>query len=90
MPSEILVKRYIYMYITDCKISLVSFDLQIPSTSTHGAYIRRGDITGFFLRYDFGGLIFGGAYFRIFTVSSSITLLAVRISLQLFYLGDVH
>jgi len=22
-----------------------------------------------FLRYDFGGLIFGGAYFRIFTVT---------------------
>ena len=27
-----------------------------------GAYIRRGDLTEGFLRYDFGGLIFGGAY----------------------------
>ena len=27
-----------------------------------GAYIRRGDLTDGFLRYDFGGLIFGGAY----------------------------
>ena len=44
---------------------------QIPSTSPPGAYIRRGDLTEDFLRYDFGGLIFGGAnihggaYFRI-------------------------
>ena len=33
-----------------------------------GAYIRRGDLTEGFLRYDFWGLIFGGAYFRNFTV----------------------
>ena len=26
------------------------------------AYIWRGDLTGFFLHYEFGGLIFGGAY----------------------------
>ena len=42
---------------------------QIPSTSPQGAYIRRGDLTDGFLRYDFGGLILGGAYFRNFTVS---------------------
>ena len=43
---------------------------QIPSTSPPGggAYIRRGDLTEGFLRYDFGGLIHGGAYFRNFTV----------------------
>ena len=35
---------------------------QIPSTSPPGAYIRRGDLTEGFLRYDFGGLIFGGTY----------------------------
>ena len=29
----------------------------------------RGDLTEGFLRYEFGGLIFGGAYFRNFTVS---------------------
>ena len=33
-----------------------------------GAYIRRSDLTEGFLRYDFGGLIHGGAYFRNFTV----------------------
>ena len=38
---------------------------QIPSTSPQGAYIRRGDLTEGFLRYDFGGLIHGGAYFGI-------------------------
>ena len=27
-----------------------------------GAYIWRGDLTEGFLRYEFGGLIFGGAY----------------------------
>ena len=36
-----------------------------------GSYIRRGDLTEGFLRYDFGGLylkglIHGGTYFRIF------------------------
>ena len=30
--------------------------------ASQGAYIRRGDLTEDFLRYDFMGLIFGGAY----------------------------
>ena len=29
----------------------------------------RGDLTEGFLRFEFGGLLFGGAYFRNFTVS---------------------
>ena len=33
-----------------------------------GAYIWRGDLTEGFLRYEFGRLIFGGAYFRNLTV----------------------
>ena len=33
-----------------------------------GAYISRGDLAEGFLRYEFAGLIFGGAYFRNFTV----------------------
>ena len=36
----------------------VKFQVQAPQ----GAYIRRGDFMEGFLRYDFGGLIFGGAY----------------------------
>ena len=34
------------------------FQVQAP----RGAYIRRGDLTEGYLRYDLGGLIFGGAY----------------------------
>ena len=41
-----------------------NFHVQAPG----GAYIRRGDLTEGFLRYEFGGLIFGGAYFRNFMV----------------------
>ena len=41
-----------------------------PSKSPRGAYIWRGDLTEGFLRYRFGRLIFGGAYFRNFTVYS--------------------
>ena len=44
------------------------FDGNFPSTSPQGAYIWRGDFTEGFLRYEFGGLIFGGAYFRNFTL----------------------
>ena len=40
------------------------FQIQAP----RGAYIWRGDLTEVFLRYDFEGLIHGGAYFRNFTV----------------------
>ena len=35
-----------------------NFQVQAPG----GAYIWRGDLTEGFLRYEFGGLIFGGAY----------------------------
>ena len=38
------------------------FEDNFPSTSPQGAYIWRGDLTEGFLRYRFGGLIFGGAY----------------------------
>ena len=38
------------------------FDGRFQVQAPRGAYIRRGDLTEGFLRYDFGGLIFGGAY----------------------------
>ena len=44
------------------------FEDNFPSTSPRGAYISRGDLTEGFSRHWFGGLIFGGAYFRNFTV----------------------
>ena len=37
-----------------------NFQVQAP----RGAYIRRGDLMDGFLRYEFGGLIFRGAYTR--------------------------
>ena len=43
------------------------FEGNFPSTSPQGI-IWRGDLTEGFLCYRFGGLIFGGAYFRNFTV----------------------
>ena len=46
----------------------IVFEGNFPSTSPPGAYIWRGDLTEGFLRYPFGGLIYGGAYFRNFTV----------------------
>ena len=36
--------------------------MQFPYTSPRGAYIWRSDLTDGFLRYKFGGPIFGGAY----------------------------
>ena len=45
------------------------FEGNFPSTNPRVAYIRRGDLTQGFLRYWFGGLIHGGAFFfRNFTV----------------------
>ena len=45
------------------------FEGNFPSTSPGGAYIWRGDLTECFLRYRFGGLLFGGAYFQILRYS---------------------
>ena len=41
---------------------------QVQAPGGRGAHIWRGDVTEGFLRYWFGGLIFGGAYFWNFTV----------------------
>ena len=37
------------------------FESNFPSTSPRGAYIWRVDLTEGFLRYQIGGVIFGGA-----------------------------
>ena len=46
---------------TDFVLFFFVFEGNFPSTSRRGAYIWRGDFTEGFLRYPFGGLIFGGA-----------------------------
>ena len=38
------------------------FEGNFPSASPRGAYMWRGGLTEGFLRYEFGGLIFVGAY----------------------------
>ena len=47
------------------------FEGNFQAQDPRGAYIWRGDLTAGFFRYEFGGLVFGGAYFRNFTVYSS-------------------
>ena len=51
-------------------LSYFVFEGNFPSTSPRGAYIWRGDLTECFLRYWFGELIHGRAYFRNFTVTA--------------------
>ena len=38
------------------------FEGKFQAQAPRGAYIRRGNLMEGFLHYDFGGLIFGGAY----------------------------
>ena len=45
-----------------------NFQVQAPGGGGGGAYIWRGNLMGNFLRYEFGGLIHGGAYFWNFMV----------------------
>ena len=54
------------------------FEGNFPSTSPRGAHIWRGDLTEGFLRYRFGGLIFGGAYFPNFTVTFKLLLITYK------------
>ena len=59
--------------IVGCKFTIFAlfyfvFGGNFPISNPQGAYIWRGDLTEGFLRYRFGGLIHGGAYFRNFTV----------------------
>ena len=70
---EICISRSIMVACSGKEIYHVCFVLlcirgQIPSTSPPGGLYSEGRFNECFLRYDFGGLIFGGAYFRNFTV----------------------
>ena len=70
MRTEICASKSIGLACSGKKIYHFCFVLlciqgQIPSTSPPGgwgAYIRWGDLTEGFLRFEFGGAIFGGAY----------------------------
>ena len=64
---------------------LLCFTLYLKASTSPGAYIWRGDLTEGFLRYEFWGLIFGGAYFRNFTVSVDTGRLPLTTEKQLGY-----
>ena len=71
--TEICVSKLIGLASSEKEIYNFCFVLlcirgKIPITNPPGGtYVRRGDLTEGFLRHDFVGLIFGGAYFRNLT-----------------------
>jgi len=56
--ASLIVRRKFTVFSLFCFIFEGNFQVQAPQ----GAYIWRGDLTEGFLGYQFGGLIFGGAY----------------------------
>ena len=65
--ASFIVKRKFTVY----ALLYVVFEgnFQVQASPGGGAYIWWGDLTEGSLRYEFWGLIFGGAYFRNFTVA---------------------
>ena len=63
-----------------------NFQVQAPG----GAYIRRGDLTEGFLRYDFEGLIFGGAYTWRGLFSEFYGIYLLQILFYYFYRNTVY
>ena len=51
-----------------CRFCFVSGNFQVQALPPGGGLYLEGRFNGGFLRYRFRGLIFGGAYFRNFTV----------------------
>ena len=56
--ASLIVGRKFTIFALFYFVSEGNFQVQ----ARRGAYIWRGDLTEGFLRYEFGGLIFGGAY----------------------------
>ena len=61
-----------------CSVFYFVFEGKFQIQAPRGAYIWRGDLTEGFLRYYFGGLIHGGAYFRNFTVAFPVGTKSIR------------
>ena len=64
---EICVSKWIGLSVVGRKFTIFAlfyfvFEGKFQVQAPRGAYIWRGDLTEGFLRYEFGGLIFGGAY----------------------------
>ena len=62
--ASLIVKRKVTVF----ALFYLVFEGKIQVQAPRAAYIWTGDLTEGFLRYEFGGRIFGGAYFRNFTV----------------------
>ena len=62
--ASLIVGRKFTVFVLFYFVFERNFQVQVRQ----GAYIRRGDVTEGFLRYELGGLLSGGAYFRNFTV----------------------
>ena len=81
------IQKFMLLYVMLCyRFCFVTLYLRaISKYKPPGTYIRRGDLTeGFLLlRYEFGGLIHGGAYFGNFTVFG-------RSSFFLYYTSSNH
>ena len=74
LRREICVSKSIWLgKLTVFSLFYFVFEGKFQVQASWGAYIRRGDLTEGFLRYEFGGLIFGGGYFRNFTVCKTNT-----------------
>ena len=63
--ASLIVGRKFTVFALFCFV----FEGNFSSTTPQGVYIWRGDLTEGFLRYRFGGLVFGGACLRNFTVT---------------------
>ena len=57
--SKVNLKKNVTVSFLPC---FILYSGAISKYKPPGAYIRRGDLTEGFLRYDFGELIFGAAY----------------------------
>ena len=58
--ASLIVERKFNVFVSFYFVFEGNFQVQAPQR----AYIRTGDVTEGFLRYEFGELIFGGAYTR--------------------------
>ena len=81
--TEQFFGKYKNLYVT--VPSLLCFILYLRALSNFkppGTYIRKGDLMEGFVRYEFEGLIHGGAYFRHFTVYWGTTEMQTNIALE--------
>ena len=58
--ASLIVERKFNVFVSFYFVFEGNFQVEAPQR----AYIRTGDVTEGFLRYEFGELIFGGAYTR--------------------------